>query len=227
VPDRPLTGPAAGRAIGRVLVHAMYRIDVVGAEHVPPDEPVLLVSNHLGFLDGPVVFGVAPRAAHFMVKRELFTGPLGMLLRGVGQIPVDRSTGDRAALGAAVGVLGRGGAVGLFPEGTRGRGDVTAVQQGAAWLALRSGAPVVPVACLGTRSSGRGAGSLPRLRSRMAVVFGEPFSVEPPAGLPGRERLRGATEQLRCRLADHVAEASLRTGMALPDEAPRKVRDNG
>ena len=216
---------AVGRRVGQVLVHTGWRVEVVGRDRVPLDEPVVLVSNHLGFLDGPLVYSVAPRPAHFMVKREMFTGPLGWLLRGVAQIPVDRTTGDRAALGSALAVLRCGGAVGVFPEGTRGRGDVASVQQGAAWLALQSGARVVPVACLGTRPTGRDTGALPGLRSRVAVVFDEPFRLETPPGMPGRDRLRAATEQLRGRLADHVAQVSAGTGIPLPDAAPARPLD--
>ena len=208
-------------------MHSLWRVQVVGAERVPHDEAVVLVSNHLGFLDGPLVFGVAPRPSHFMVKREMFAGPLGWALRTVAQIPVDRTTGDREALGSALAVLRRGGAVGVFPEGTRGRGDVATVQQGATWLALQSGARVIPVACLGTRPHGSGTGALPQLRSQVAVVFGESFRLETPAGMPGRDRLRAATEQLRARLAEHVTTVSASTGIALPDEAPLSMRDNG
>ena len=228
MPDAPSArGAVAGWRFGRVLMRALWRVQVVGAERVPRDEALVLVSNHLGFIDGPLVFGVGPRPAHFMVKREMFAGPLGCVLRGMAQIPVDRSTGDRTALGSALQVLRRGGAVGVFPEGTRGRGDVASVQQGATWLALQSGARVVPVACLGTRPQGRGTAALPRLRSRVVVVFGQPFRLETPAGVPGRDRLRTATEQLRSRLADHVATVSVSTGLALPDEAPPRMRDNG
>lgn len=228
MPDAPSArGAAAGWHFGRVLLRSLWRVQVVGVGRVPRDEPVVLVSNHLGFLDGPLVFSVGPRPAHFMVKRELFTGVLGRVLQAVAQIPVDRTTGDREALGSALAVLRRGGAVGVFPEGTRGRGDVASVQQGATWLALQSGARVVPVACLGTRRTGRGTGTLPPLRSRVVVVFGEPFRLQPPAGVPGRERLRLATEQLRGQLADHVAKVSVTTGIGLPDEAPLSMRDNG
>jgi len=231
-PAGPHQAPApwrarVGRLVGLVLFRVLYRVEVLGAEQVPPEQPVLLVSNHLGLLDGPLVLGAAPRPASFMVKQELFAGALGALLRGVGQIAVDRSTGDREALGTALAVLRRGGAVGVFPEGTRGRGDVAQVHQGATWLALQSRAHVVPVACLGTRATGAGRTSLPRLRSRLVVAFGEPFRPETPQGVPGRERLRVASEQLRGLLADHVTQVSVASGMALPDDAPPNVRDNG
>ncbi len=187
------------------------------ADRVPAG-PVVLVANHSGFLDGPLVFSLAPRGVSFLVKQQMFSGPLGWVLRRVGQIPIDRSRGDRAALGVARAVLDRGGIVGVFPEGTRGRGDVAQVNQGAAWLALQAGALVVPVAVLGTRRAGASTGSLPRLRTRVVVEFGEPFDLAPDPGLPGRERLRAATDRLRDRLAAHVSAASTTYGVVLPDD---------
>ena len=106
----------------------------------------------------------------------------------------------------------------MFPEGTRGRGDIASVRLGVAWLALRSGAPVVPVACLGTRRTGRSTASLPPPRTRPAVVFGPPFALEPAAGLPGRQALAAAGAALQSRLAAHVADAVRLTGRPLPDD---------
>ncbi|MDE9367347.1 lysophospholipid acyltransferase family protein [Luteipulveratus sp. YIM 133132] len=215
-------GAAAGHHLGQVIAPILYDARRHGLHHVPRSGPVVLVSNHAGFLDGPLVYCLAPRPVHFLVKRSYFSSAWGALLKGVGQIPIDQNTGDRAALSAARGVLARGGAVGVFPEGTRGSGQVRAVQQGAAWLALNADAPVVPVACLGTRGTGASRGSWPRPRAHLEVIFGEAFSVRPQEDVRGRERLRIATDTLRDRLALHVADAVSRTGMALPgDEPPR------
>ena len=104
---------------------------------------------------------------------------------------------DRRALGQALAVLDRGGVIGIFPEGGRGRGEVESAGKGVAWLALRSGAPVVPTACLGTRATGDLAASWPRLRTPMVVDFGPPMPVDLPDGIPGRARLEQATEQVR------------------------------
>ena len=107
---------------------------------------------------------------------------------------------------AARGVLAAGGVVGVFPEGTRGDGSVQAVHQGAAFLALGADAHIVPVRLVGT--AGRTRGRWPRLRSRLQVTFGPAFrpgDAEAVAGATGRARLAAATEELRARLADHVA----------------------
>lgn len=213
-----------GRWIGLVVFHTLYRGVSHGSERVPATGPIVLVANHSGLLDGPVVFSLCPRPANFLVKQQLFAGLSGWVLRGVGQIPIDRSRGDRGALDVARAILGRGGVVGVFPEGTRGRGDVQEVNQGATWLALQTGARVVPVACLGTRATGQPTGSLPRVRSRVVVVFGEPFDLTPDLSLPGRARLRAATGQLRDHLATHVRQASGELGMSLPvDVSPRPL----
>lgn len=208
--------------LGRVLFAAAYRVTVDGRERVPARGPVVFVGNHVGVLDGPLLPAVAPRPTSVLIKREMFAGPLGRFLRYIGHIPVTRGAADRAALTAAVAVLHSGGSVGIFPEGTRGRGDVAAVQQGAAWLALQGHAPVVPVAFLGTRATGASTGSLPPWRSRLVVEFGEPVDVAAAdSGLSGRQRLVVATETVRHTLASHVVAAARRHAMPLPEDDGR------
>ena len=202
--------------VGRVLFGVLYRVTTVGRSRVPSSGPVLFVGNHVGFLDGPLLPALSPRPTSVLVKREMFTGLLGRILAFIGHIPVTRNSGDRSALTAAVAVLRAGGAIGIFPEGTRGRGDVAAVQQGAAWLALQGGATVVPVAFLGTRASGASTASLPRLGTRMVVEFGTPVDLVADADLTGRARLGAATSELRDLLASHVSAASQRHQLQLP-----------
>jgi 1-acyl-sn-glycerol-3-phosphate acyltransferase len=191
---------------------------VHGADDVPASGPVLLASNHLGFLDGPLLVAVAPRFTRCLVKEEMFHGPFGVVLRSSGQIPVSREGNDRRALQTALRVLAQDGTVGVFPEGTRGRGDVEQMRQGVAWLALQSGAPVVPVACLGTRRTGESTGRLPGFRRRLDVVFGEPIRLEQRPGVPRRVALTEATAVMRDRLSAHVAAAVERTGQTLPED---------
>jgi 1-acyl-sn-glycerol-3-phosphate acyltransferase len=205
----------AGRWIGIGIFRGLYRGMAQHADRVPSTGPVILVANHAAFLDGPFVFSLAPRPANFLVKQEAFTGFFGWLIRAVGQIPIDRTVGDRAALATATAVLERGGAVGIFPEGNRGTGDVEQVNQGAAWIALRTGASIVPVAVSGTRVQGGSADAWPRPRSRLDVDFGEPFHLTVPADAPGRERLRLASEQLRDALASHVHRSRVENGPSM------------
>lgn len=218
-------GAQGGRRIGSVLFRSLYRETVLGVDRVPTEGPLLLASNHTGILDGPLVFGLAPRPVHFLVKREFFHGVFGWVLDRCGQIPIDRSSTDRRALQSALGVLARGGAVGVFPEGARGRGDVAAVHEGVTWLAMHSGAPVVPVACLGTRSPGAGVGTPPRPGHRVAVAFGAPMHLVAAPGLPRRQASRELTEQLRRVLAAHVHATSEQLGIPLYDDRDAGLED--
>jgi 1-acyl-sn-glycerol-3-phosphate acyltransferase len=206
-----------GAVVGFVVAHVLWRTRTSGREHYASG-PALLAVNHVSVLDGPLVYSANRRTVHFLVKKEMFRGFFGWVLREVGQIPVDRAGSDRAALAAAVAVLRAGGVAGIFPEGSRGRGDVAAVRTGIAWIALQSGAPVVPVAVLGTRRTGERAGGVPPLRRRLHVVAGEPFTLTRPPGVPGKQALAAAAEEVRVRLGAHVLAASAATGVPLPDD---------
>jgi 1-acyl-sn-glycerol-3-phosphate acyltransferase len=172
---------------------------------------VILAPNHLGFIDGPLLFGVSPRPVHTLAKHEMFRGPVGWVLRTVGQIPVDRDQPDRTVLQAVLGVLAAGRVVAVYPEGTRGAGDFSELRPGLAWFALRSGAPVLPVVFLGSGARGRTLGSMPRLRARLDVVFGAPVRVE-----GGERRSRAAldtvSDQLREALVAHHAQTHRQFG---------------
>lgn len=189
-----------GRWIGKTFVRLPYRLRVHHLDRVPRSGPLVLVANHSSLLEAPLLFGILPRNVVFLVKHELFRGPLGWFLRRIGQIPVRRGEPDRTPLLAAVRVLRADGLVGVFPEGTRGDGEVSNAQHGAAWLARTSGARLLPVACRGTnRPAGRGR----RLLPRVDVLFGEPVTL-PVA--KGRAGLTAATEQVRNELVGLIAE---------------------
>ena len=224
VPAPTAPGRWWGRIVGFVVAHVRWNTDVRGLDNLG-EGPVLLAVNHVSVLDGPLVYSSNRRTVHFLVKKEMFRGFFGWVLRQVGQIPVDRAGSDRGALSAAVAVLREGGAAGIFPEGSRGRGDVAAVRTGIAWIALQSGAPVVPVAVLGTRRTGEPAGGLPRLRRRLRVVHGEPFHLVREPGVPGKQALAAAAEQVRVRLVEHVAAAVALTGEPLPDDPGTRAAD--
>ncbi|MCD0484613.1 1-acyl-sn-glycerol-3-phosphate acyltransferase [Streptacidiphilus sp. ASG 303] len=198
--------------MGIGLARAGWRVRVLGAWRVPASGPVILAANHANLVDGPLLMGMSPRPTHFLVKEEMFTGPVGAVLRGVGQIPVRRASADRTAITTALQVLADGGVLGVFPEGTRGDADFAQVQGGLAYLALRSGAPVVPVAVLGTGDRGRTLGALPPLRGRIDVVFGDPFDASDGSRLRTRRAMLEASERLQTRLAGHLAQARELTG---------------
>jgi 1-acyl-sn-glycerol-3-phosphate acyltransferase len=146
------------------------------------------------------LYGLLGRRTAFLIKEEMFHGPLGWLLPRIGQLPIRRGEADRAPLLTAVRLLRDDGVVVVFPEGTRGEGDVRDAQQGAVWLARAGGATMLPVVIRGTR---RPPGSRRRFRPRVDVLVGEPFAVP-----PGKSRaaLATATNEMRDRLAALVSE---------------------
>jgi len=188
------------RWIGSWCWHPVYRLRVHHRDRVPASGPVVVVANHSAFVDGPLLFGLLGRRPVFLVKQEMFHGPLAWALPRIGQIPVRRGTPDRAPLTAALDVLREGGLVAVFPEGTRTSGEVAAAQHGATWLARSTGATVLPVVCRGTR---RPDGGGRRFRPRVDVLVGEPLTL--PAGR-GRAALTAATETVRSALAGMVTE---------------------
>ena len=184
-----------GRAIGRVCFRPAYRLRIDGLERVPRSGPVVLVANHSSMVEPQIIFGMLPRRSVFLVKEEMFTGALGWFLRRIGQVPVRRGEPDRAPLLTLSKVLRDGGLIGMFPEGTRGEGNVAAAERGAAFLLRGSDALVLPVAVRGTR---RPAGGKRRFRPRVDVLVGEPFRLEVGKGRTG---LVDATEKLRAEMA--------------------------
>jgi len=181
------------RGIGRVCFRPFFRVRVHGRERVPRTGPVVLIANHSSLLEAPIIFGMLPRRSVFLTKEELFTGAMGWFLRRIGQVPVRRSEPGRTPLLACAKILREGGLVGVFPEGTRGAGEVASAERGAAWLVRGSGAVVLPVATRGTLREDRHG-----FRSRVDVLIGEPFTVDVGKGRTGLDE---ATERLRGELA--------------------------
>ncbi|WP_435845137.1 lysophospholipid acyltransferase family protein [Streptomyces flaveolus] len=194
-------------------MYGLWKPRVLGAWRVPTSGPLIFAVNHAHNIDGPMVMGVAPRPTHFLIKKEAFVGPLGQFLTGIGQLKVDRHSADRAAIGQALGVLESGGVLGIFPEGTRGEGDFASLRAGLAYFAVRGGAPIVPVAVLGSSERpGRLIKALPPLRSRVDVVFGDPFDAGDGSGRRTRKALDEATERIQKQLTAHLENARRLTG---------------
>ncbi|WP_251017158.1 1-acyl-sn-glycerol-3-phosphate acyltransferase [Streptomyces sp. ISL-1] len=194
-------------------MYGLWKPRVLGAWRVPAAGPVILAVNHSHMIDGPMLMGTAPRPVHFLIKKEAFVGPLDPFLLGMGQVKVDRTSTDRTAITSALGVLDSGGVLGIFPEGTRGEGDFASLRAGLAYFALRSGAPIVPVAVLGsTERRGRLIRALPPLRSRVDVVFGDAFEAGDGSGRRTRKALDDATVRIQERLTAHLENAKRLTG---------------
>jgi 1-acyl-sn-glycerol-3-phosphate acyltransferase len=204
------------RPVAWLIDHVYLATYVIGRKNVPAKGAVILAGNHVGVLDGPIVLGASPRGVHFLIKAALARGLGGAFLLAAGQIPVARE-GGRQALATCLKVLQSGRVVGIFPEGTRGGGRAEAIHPGVAWLAVNSGAPVVPFACLGTRLPGESISHWPRLRRRVVVDFGPPIDLSGAADLrPRGAAIAAVIDRVQAALSAHVAEASTRARIPLP-----------
>ena len=187
------------------LLHLMFRPWVRGAENVPSQGAVIMASNHLAVIDSFVLPLVLDREIVFIGKSEYFTGTgiRGRLkagfFRGVGTIPVDRSGGkaSEAALHTGLLRLQDGGMFGIYPEGTRSPdGRLYRGKTGVARLALESGAPVVPVAMIGTDVAQPIGRVMPK-PVRLGIVFGEPLDFSRFKGMENdRFILRSVTDEI-------------------------------
>ena len=193
----------------RRLAHALGRVSIEGTEHMPSTGPVVLAVNHRSMLDGPVLFGFTERPVTCLVKSEAFTPRMASILWATGQLPVVRDTIDPGPIRFCLELLAAGGVVGIFPEGARGDGLVHAAKPGVGYFAMRSGAPVVPIALTGTYEMAHRRG--PR-RPPVRMVVGEPIPIEQhPPGKPLNRRLVAeTTELIRVVLADLVVATNAR-----------------
>ncbi len=146
------------RALFQPFFHLYFRLSRLGREHVPESGPVIFASNHRSFLDPFVIATIARRPMYYVAKEELFRGKLiSWVLNSLGAFPVRRGQGDGDMLATARAILERGDAVLIFPEGTRIRpGALGRPRRGVGRLALETGAPVVPVAIIGTEAIRKG-----------------------------------------------------------------------
>jgi 1-acyl-sn-glycerol-3-phosphate acyltransferase len=172
------------------IVRGVYRVEVVGAEHVPVAGAAVIAGNHESVLDPVLLGAVVERQVCFLGKSELWRyRPLAWALNGVGAIPIDRGRGDVEAFGRTRRALEEGRVVSIFPQGAV-RGD-RRWRRGAARLALATGAPIVPVRFVGTaRALSRGRIGFPRV----GLVFGAPIPITPTADDP--EAATELTERL-------------------------------
>lgn len=196
-------------AVGRLLIAPLARLvarpRIEGRENVPQDGPVIFASNHLSFIDSIAIPVAAPRPVHFLAKSSYFegSGVGGWLSRifftSIGAIPVRRGAGQAAldALDQQRQLLDGGKAVALYPEGTRSLdGRLYKGRTGVAFLALQTGAPVVPVGLVGTDRMMPVGTRKPVWNERVTVRFGAPLdlSVHGPATSGKARRL--ATDEI-------------------------------
>ena len=195
------------------FVRFLYRPVLHGAGRVPRCGPVIIASNHRAAVDTAVIALTAGRPVSFLGKAEYFTRSglrgraFASFLTALGYVPVDRANAKAglAALHAARGVLDAGGVFAIYPEGTRSLdGRLHRGHTGVATLALSTGAPVVPVALIGTERVQPVGARFPRLR-RVTVRFGEPLDFTRYEGLEGSGMIRRAVTD---EIMDAIASLS-------------------
>jgi len=171
------------RGIVSPLFRLYFRMHISGAEHIPAEGPAIVAPNHKSFWDSFFIGVCTRRHLRFMAKTELIEARYGKLLVRLGAFPVRRGQADEDALETARVILGQGGLLALFPEGTRVRDpdNLGHPRRGAGRLALETGAPLVPCAITGTEKIFRGGLPVPR---RVQVAFSPPISVSELAPSP-------------------------------------------
>src|SRR5947209_5021556 len=172
------------RAVLQPFFHMYFRMVRIGREHIPAHGPVILAANHRSFLDLFVVGTMARGPLYYVAKQELFRNRLqAWVLNALGAFPVRRGSSDEDMVATAKAILARGEVVLMFPEGTRTRpGALGKPKRGVGRLALETGAPVVPVAVIGTEAVRRGWRIRPhkvRIRAGRALRFPTVEQVSP------------------------------------------------
>jgi 1-acyl-sn-glycerol-3-phosphate acyltransferase len=168
------------RGLLRPLVLGLLRPTVEGVDRVPLTGPAILCANHMSAVDPVLVPIIVPRPIVYLAKREYFVWPSRWFFDSLGVVPVAREGGPaaEASLDRATEVLRSGGVLSLFPEGTRSPdGRLYRGKTGPVRLALRTGAPIVPIGLIGTRAVMPPHTHVPR-RGSVIVRFGEPLYVE-------------------------------------------------
>jgi 1-acyl-sn-glycerol-3-phosphate acyltransferase len=192
-----------------VAARLLFRLEVRGIAYVPTEGSVLIIANHVSYLDPCVLAAVAGRSGRrlrFLALADLFSKPgLGWVLRKGRMIPVERGRGADQMIARACAALDAGEAVLVYPEGTiPSPGEIVGAKRGAGLLALRSAAPVIPVATSGLE---RRRGRLPPLRRRVVVAWGRPLDLDAFRRAPDRDAQRAAAEDMLAAVRSLACEA--------------------
>ncbi|MBU5672743.1 lysophospholipid acyltransferase family protein [Paenibacillus brevis] len=182
------------RALLRGIYKILFRLEAKGLENIPSSGGVLLCSNHISLLDPPTIGILLDRKVHFMAKKELFDiVGFGWLIRQLGAFPVKRGGVSKESIKTSLLLLREGHVMGIFPEGTRHKGDDGGEgKKGAATFALRSDATVIPVAIIGNY----------KLFRKTRVVYGTPVDLEAFKELKGAEAAEQATEKIMSQISE-------------------------
>jgi 1-acyl-sn-glycerol-3-phosphate acyltransferase len=196
------------RSIVRFFMNIIADVEVVGMDKLPQGN-VLLAANHLGRLDTAVLLYAIDRDDIIMAIAEKYKNhPLfGAMGRAVDAIWLNRFEADFSALREILTRMQKGGLMVIAPEGTRSKTE--ALQQGkmgVAFLASKSGYPVMPISLTGTEDRGVVENLKKFRRSKIRAVAGEPFTIEIPKGKGREQAMREATDEIMCRIAVELPE---------------------
>lgn len=191
-----------GRSLARFCFSLFSKWEVEGREAIPPKGPLIVVSNHLSNADPPVLAATMGRPLHFLAKDGLFSSPVSShFLRAVGVHPTAREGADVEALRWTMGLLRSDKVIGIFPEGTRSLdAQMKRGHPGAAYIAARSQAPILPVAITGTENV-PGFWRIAFPMTSMKVTFGEPFTLPVVEGKLSRPVLENLADMIMGRVA--------------------------
>ena len=156
-----------------ILLFPLTKIEIKGLNNIPTKGPGVLISNHTSNWDPVILAAYLPRKLSFMAKEELFKiFFIGLIVRNLEAIPVKRGAADRNAIRQSIKVLEEGKVLAMFPEGTRSKtGEVKDFQPGAAMIAYRGKATIVPVGLLNARNIGKG------LFTKVTINIGKPLEI--------------------------------------------------
>jgi 1-acyl-sn-glycerol-3-phosphate acyltransferase len=184
------------RFIVRVIVAIIADVHIIGRQNEPETGPLIIASNHLSWTDIPLIPAFLKRRVVYMAKEEAFQGKVGWLVRFFGAFPVKRGEADRQSLRASEEQLKAGRILGIFPEGTRSKiHKLGRAHAGMGMIALRSGAPILPIAIYGSENAFK------KFRPRITIIFGEPMILTPKGKKITREDIDQSTEQVMQRIS--------------------------
>lgn len=195
------------RRFGQLVWSVTGRLTVTGQEAMPPYGPLLVASNHLSMNDAGTLVVALPRQIVFLAKKELWRKPIGRFYcNAVGAVPLDRERGGGEAMRFALQALGKDRAILMFPEGGISRtGQLRPARTGLAWLALKTQAPILPVAIAGSEKFP--PWRMPVPLASWQVSIGTPFTPPTVEGPISKAMLNSVSDMVMERIAALLPES--------------------
>ena len=203
--------------IVRLVATLLFRLRVAGQQHIPRTGGVLIASNHASYLDIPILGCGLPRRASFMGRLDLFSGPVGWLMRYLGWIPIRRERVDRGGFEVAISRVKAGEAVVIYPEGSRTEdGRLQPAKPGVGMIVAATGCPVIPAYLEGTYDVLPPGAKWIRLRP-IRVTYGEPVDFSALLKeLDGESKKKEVYQRISQEIMDRIAALE---GVASPSTA--------